>query len=613
MSKIYDALKHAERERSVDQGDALAQVMAQAAAERDVLRAEMRACQEQVAALAARIHATLNDAGPMGEKVEALGAQQQRHQERIDRAAKDQAAAVQDLYSRIDDLSRDSEQTRSIGQADVASVRQQLVDALRDVDDRLTQLAHGGRTAHNEQQLVLAELRQQMAAMEVLQTGSRTELRELVESANERAGDASRRLDTLSGALLNHDALLGRMQTAQAELKTLLQRSEKRAREIATEAVQRIDEQAQHAERLGAGLESLSVRFADAEVAARGTAQRWQEDVDRLCTAVSESAAAVGAANTEGIEAVAARVDTVHQRLARVDEERRGLRERSEQQHAEQRQGLASLSAELARVADVSRGESQAAQRELATRIDGLGEAQSETDRRLRVTSDTLHAGLAAQRQSAEQLEALRAQLAPMAETQARLQTLVEGIDHAQATADEALSRVAAIDHLRAASLAALRQEMAALQADKTSLRDAVQASLTAQPQITAEIDALRAEVAPLAKSQAQLHEVADGVRRVQVTADDAARRLGILDAALGASLATLRQQIEALQAEKASLQGTLQASVAAQQQATAEINALRVEVAPLVESQARLQQLADGIGRAQLTAEEAARRIAAI
>ncbi len=735
MSKIYDALKHAERERSAEQGEAVARVLARATEERAALRAEIAACREQLTALATRVDAappiapaTIDDltqrvaqlaaqqerlavepqqliegalqrfeqelsrqnaalqsrleerAGAslrldedhlggapaldalrreldaelaamraaqqdsvqhtqrlfadasamathvgqrvdellaLNSKLEALGAQQQRTHERIERAAKDLAAAVQDLYSRTDDLGHESEQARDSIQADVASVRQQLGEALHDRDDRLAQLAQGVRTAQSEQQLVLAELRQQMAAMELLSTSSRSELRELVESAAERTGEALRRLESVNSGLQNHDALLGRIQTAQAELKALVQRSEKRGRELAGETSRSVDEQAQRSEALGAALESLRTRLADAEAAGRGAAQRWQEELDHLLAAVAESNAALAATNSGRLEEVRTRLDAVHERLAGADDAQQALQLRWAEQLAEQHHALSSQSAETLRVTEAYRSESQAGQRDLRAQLDAVGAAQAEIDRRLRVGLDTVETSLAAQQESvAGAIDTLRVQVASLVESQPQLQEFADGVARAQATADEALSRVAAVDGLRAASLAALRQQMAALHADRVSLRDAVQASLAAQQQASGDIDALRAQVAPLVESPAQLQELADGVRRAQASADDAARRVAAIDGALAASLAALRQQITALQADGAGLRDAVeavQASLAAQQEAAGEIDALRAQVAPLADAQVRLQEVAEGIGRAQATADEAARRIAAI
>jgi chromosome segregation ATPase len=580
MSKIHEAMWPVGQTRSADPGDPLAQLLACAAEERDLLRAEIRACQEQLGVLATRLNGsppidvrTIDDlacrvaqiegqherlapalgqfsdqalqqldeeirrraAAAVAEQLEAIGAQQQRHHERIDRAAKDLAAAVQDLYSRAEDLGHQTEQARETAQADVASVRQQLAEALHDRDERLGQLAHGVRTAQSEEQLVLAELRQQMAAMEMLHTSSRTELRKLVESANDRAGDACRRLDALSGGLQSQDALLGRILTAQAELKALVQRAEKRLRELAIETVQGGDEQAQRLEALGAALESLRARFADAEVAGRDAAQRWQEELEPLRAAVAESTAAVAAANTRHNEEVRARLDAVDQRLTGAADEQRRLQQWWEAQLAEQCQALRSLSAEAMRAASMYRNESQAGQRELVTRLEAAGEAQAEADRRLRALSGAVQSALTRQVQSAEDIDALRAQVTPLANSQAQLQELADEVGRVRAATDEATRRVGTIDGALGASLAVLRQQIVALQAEEASLHDSAQASLATQQQLTADLDALRAQVASLADAQAQLQQLADGVGRAQVTAEQAARRIAAIDGALAA------------------------------------------------------------------------------
>src|SRR5262245_58485745 len=79
MSKIFDALKNAEKERS---GDPSTRYLARAAEEQGLLRAEISACREQLAALATKVAAvpqidpaTIDE---LARRVAELAAQQER-------------------------------------------------------------------------------------------------------------------------------------------------------------------------------------------------------------------------------------------------------------------------------------------------------------------------------------------------------------------------------------------------------------------------------------------------------------------------------------------------------------------------------------------------------
>jgi hypothetical protein len=96
-------------------------------------------------------------------------------------------------------------------------------------------------------------------------------------------------------------------------------------------------------------------------------------------------------------------------------------------------------------------------------------------------------------------------------------------------------------------------------------------------------------------KTQARQDELADAVNRAQSAADEAERRIAASEKAQSSSLATLRQQLDALQAETG---GWRVADVAAQSalarhdQTAGEIEALRIKLARVADAQQRQRQL---------------------
>src|SRR5262245_44851185 len=106
MSKTDDARKSAEQ--AAEQPAALVRLLTRTAEEREALAAQIRACQEQLTALAKKI-----DTAPRA--IAPAGAEQHEQRRRLEA-----------------ELS--------------ASVRQQLAEALQDSDNRLAQLRHEVQT-----------------------------------------------------------------------------------------------------------------------------------------------------------------------------------------------------------------------------------------------------------------------------------------------------------------------------------------------------------------------------------------------------------------------------------------------------------------------------------
>ncbi len=294
-----------------------------------------------------------------------------------------------------------------------------------------------------------------------------------------------------------------------------------------------------------------------------------------------------------------------------------------QEQIAEQGRVLSSLSAEAMRIVRDSVDESQAAQRAFVERLAVVEEAQRESDRRLQRMLGELQSSLSGRTPSEDEISSLRAQVALLVEAHGQQRELAEGIERAKASADEAARRVLAIDDAQTSSVRALRQQMETLQAESARLLEtvgSVQTSLTGPLRSVGEIETLRAQVASLVEGQAQHQQLADGIGRAQSNADEMARRVTAIDKEHASSLALLRQQVVELQLDRGTLQdalGALRSSLAQQRESAAETEAeteaLRVQMAPLVEAQLRQQELIDNVARAQATADEAVRQVAVI
>jgi chromosome segregation ATPase len=192
-------------------------------------------------------------------------------------------------------------------------------------------------------------------------------------------------------------------------------------------------------------------------------------------------------------------------------------------------------------------------------------------------------------------------------------------MERAREVADEALRRVEEIGQAHASNMERLQQQIAALRGERETLRDglaAVQASVSGQLDSAAEIEELRAQLAPLADVQARQQELVDVVGRVAAAADDAAGRIVATETAQQAAVEAVRQQLAAAQADRDSLRGvlaTMQSDLARAIGSDGELGALWQSVAPLVEAHARRQEFVSALSRAQDAAADALRRVAAI
>jgi chromosome segregation ATPase len=542
LSKTYEALIKAEQLRAAQDPAALARRVARATEEGEALRAEFRACQEQLAALVERVDAadtidpaTIDD---LGRQVARLAAQQER----------------------------------------LAAEPRQLVEAA---------------------------------------------VQQFKEELDRRWAGVQSQSDQATGLSL-------RLEEAQAGLR---------------ESVASVSDRVEHAE---------TIRGADAD-RVQADVQRLRESLELLRTSLAESERTSAAVNSAQVETLRADLDALRQRLAAADDEHRQRQRLGEEKLDRRLQDMlgkleslltgqthsaSEMDALRARVAaladaqvrqqhlaeDVRRAQASAENAQsLITAIDGAQASNAEMFRRqmeelrrnLLENVDSVQASLAGPLKSVGEVAELRAQVGALAEVQARQQQLAEEVRRAQAGAEEAQSRLTAIDGAQASNAETLRQQIEELRGSLLEKVSSVQASLAGP---TGEIEELRAQVGALAEVQAQQQrQLAESVARAQASAEEAQSRITAIDGAQASNAEASHGQMEKLRRsllEKvSSLRFELdaaQSSLAEQSALAAGVEALRTQMAPLVEAQARQSELEDLVSGARSAADEVGRRIAA-
>jgi len=551
----------AERLRAAQDPAALERRVALAAEEGETLRAEFRVLQGQLFALIERVGAAATVDQDLGHQVARLAAQQER-------LAADPRqlleAAIQQLGEELDrrwaglqsqshqiisGLSLRLEEVQGCIVPSVESIRRELAELQRRADEQQ-------RTQQTERQTLTATI------------GS---LRETLvhdqQSVDEQRREQRRLVEELAAVrAAQHDGV----------------------------------RQAQQLAALGESFESASARWENVEALRRADADRLQAEVDRLRVALAEADAVSAAVNAAKVDSLRADLDALREQLTASDHGARRLPEQPEEPFTEQPPDLSSLSAQAMDVVQESVDSLQVAQRGLMERLAVIESLQSGSDRRLHDMLGTLELLLTGQTRAAGEIGTLSVRAAALAEGQSRQQQLAESLQRAQAIAEEAARRTTAIAEAHASSLAQLQQQVAELQADRRTLRDALggmQSSLADQLQVAAGLE--RTQTEALIEARARQNELAAAVRRAQSVADEAGRRIAVHDEAQNAILAGLRGQVEALQADSGSwrdVSAAVQAVLARQQASAGEIDALRQQVTRMVEAQRRQQQLIEDL-----------------
>lgn len=628
LSKTYEALIKAERLRAAQDPAALARRVARAAEEGETVRAELRVCQEQLAALITR----------------------------VDTAAAIDPAAIDDLRGQVAQLAAKQER--------LAAEPRQLLEAA----------VHLLKDEFGRQWAQLQSQSDQVAGrLEEVQEGvvpTLEAIRNELDEVQRRAGELESRRQTEKQSLdekLEH--LNGAL--ARAVLSTEEQQREQRnlLQEVAALRAAQQDSlrQVQRLGGLSEVLESVSERLANVEATRRSDADRLQAEVRSLQKGVellrverSEADATAAALSSAQVETLRADLEALGERQAAADEEHRQLRQHLEEQLEHQRLEVA---AKTMRTVQDSVEASQAAQQGLVDRLTVIADAQSRSDRRLHDLLRALEPLQTGQTQSAGEIEALSARVAALAEAQPRQQELAEDLRRAQASAEDAQRRITEIDGAQASHAETLRRQMEELRKSLlekvTSVQQLAEAAPRGRPatgkaatrratggddlspkvemlgqqveelrgsvlkkvgsleealagplRSAAEIKELRAQVAALAEVQARQRQLVESVERTQASAEEATRRIAAIDQTHASNDEGLRLQIEQLRESLLEKVGSVEASLAGPLQSVAAIDELRAQVAALAEVQAGQRQLVESVDRAQANQDRLRRQM---
>ncbi|HYD49419.1 MAG TPA: hypothetical protein VEB21_13780 [Terriglobales bacterium] len=564
MSKTYEALVKAEQLRAAQDPAALARRVARTAEEGETLRAELRVSQEQLAALIERVDTAAGADDELRRQLARLAAQQEQlasePRQLIDTAIQQ---LREEFHRRWVELQSEADQTARLARLEQA--HQDVFPALEGIRGEIEELQRRADELHRSHQTERQTLGATLASLQQATTGA-TSL--LEEQQRER-------------------------QRLQAELATL------RA------AQQEGGGGAQHLAALGGSIESLSQRLEHTETLRRADAERLQSEVRTLQQALDTLRSALAETDTSAaakagmVESLRADIDALREQLAGLDRSDRRPEPRNGEALTQQEPGAPPVAAEAVQAVQESVDSLQVTQRALLERLVATEEIQSRSDRRVQDMLGTLEPLRAEQARSSGAIDELRSQLAAVVDSQNRQQRLEQEVQGAQAAAEEAGRRAAAIDAAHAASLALLQRRMVEIQTDRGTLRDelgAVQSALTEQlRQVTAGIEAIRTQLKPLREARARQDEIAAGVRRAQGAADEAARRIAANEEAHSSALAALHQKIDTLHADSAAwrdVAATVDSVLARQQGSAGEIDAVRAQLARIIEAQRRQQQL---------------------
>lgn len=390
-----------------------------------------------------------------------------------------------------------------------------------------------------------------------------------------------------------------------------------------------------------------------------------KEDVDRRWTALrsqSDQAASLSSRLEQAQQALAPALEAIRRDL---DELRRRADELQRSQQSERQTLAATVNSLREAVANATSSvdEQQRAHQQLAAELAAVHAAQQESARqsqRLAVLSESF----ASVSGRLANIEALRH--ADSDDLHSDVRKVQEGIDRLRNTLAEADSASASAS---AHDVEALRAELEALREQLTSAgggtpseeptrahpEHAPPASAQAMAGAQDSVDSLQAaqremleRLATIEEAQTrsdgrahdllrtleplrsghtqsahdietlreQLATLFESVGQVQGTAEEAARRTTALDETHASRLAVVQQRIVALQTEGGALRDALQALQAAlteqRERTTADFERVHSDVAALVKAQARQDEIAAAVGRAQAAADEAARRISA-
>lgn len=571
MSKTYEALMLAERLRAAQDPAALARQLAE---ERESLSARLQVFQEQLETLAGKVDLTPAIDPTAVDSLRSELARLAAEQERQASGPQQQLEASMLLWR--EELARHAVAFDQHSAA-VADVRQQLADFQMNIRTALDGLHHEiatlrqlGDERHREEQPLRERLPAQMDTLRV---------------------ELARAHETIAAEMANRRALQDHVQGHVEEQQRTLS-------SLSTQMARRLQETSEES---SAMLRRLGERIAAAEATAaqeRHANELRLEDLVATLRSSSETQQAQWSEQLDGMRAeLAALVESRQHPSADLLERIADSKAKAE----EAAQRAEAIAAVHASSSAAFREHLEGLQQQQTQLIEAVGSLRAHGPEALRLASG---------------LEALRQTLAVLQEEQTRQQEAAAILGRDQAALSTLAQRVTVIEQESVADVARLRQQVAESQADQRALHDAIERLPTALTQGLAsaeDVNSLRAQVTSVAEAQVQQQDLANRVASAHIAIDEAVRRVAAIEATQTSSQASTRQQITTLQTDGNALRKafeTLRISLTRQLElaAESEVEAVREQLAPLVDAQMRQERLAKDVVRAQATADEAAR-----
>jgi chromosome segregation ATPase len=541
----------------------------------DVVRQTIERLQEaqhQTAAQAEQAVARLRqELVEVSRQLDTFRAQERAREQRFDALEVAQTQTQRELAAQAQRLQHAGERLDTLqhtADTALASLRQEVVDwqrkhgggferlsekvagldgALSILRERLEEIAASGGQSSSQLTAALNELRQQ----------SQSALAEL----RQHLGEITQQTQTTLGA---HVPLLAQMQAALHELRGLHEQASAEIRGIAetararaADALQRINDVARRQQELEIAADDRLASQAQIDAAIRG----YQADIATLAAELkshTQEAAHQWARRDDlraKIEDLAEHVDQGAAAVANLAQRVADAERRQAQEQQRWSADLAELRASLAQQTTQSAAEAvQARVAELEARLRTLGDAGDERWEELRVALD----GLAERLTGAEQESAQTA--GHWKQESAHLRSALQRLESA---VTEARSRALPEGwHELIASVETISARLNALERERSEAEDRWHATFSG---LSDQLDSQRAEVAEVRDGltgvideQSRLRQLGELARAAQAKAEDALRRIEVLDGAQATSLDVLRQQIAALKQEHGTLHAEL-------------------------------------------------------
>lgn len=529
MSKTYEALIKAERLRAAQDPAALERRVRRAAEEGESLRAELRVCQEQLAALA----------------------------ERVDSAPSVDPAVVDELHQRLAQLAEDQERV-------AAEPGRLVASRVRELHEEIDRRWSGLKEQLDQIAGLSQRLEQRQNGIAPAVDAIRAEIEALQRAAAELQRAQQAEPETLEAGLAPLRAALERV-TQSVDALQNEQRERRDELADARAAQQEGGYETKRVDGLSESVDAIRAQLEQAGAAHRADADRLQAEIDRLRDEVSRLQVAPAEADASDasvpapqVEALRAEVDSLRDQLEAALGDGVEIQQRFESGIAEQRKATSSLEAELTRARHEAARSAEASTREATERLTAVDEALAHGSRQLQDVRAALEPLAGAQERTASDIEALRVQVDRLVADQPRQQQVAEDVQRARAEAAAAAQQIATTDAAQTSAISAVRQQIEALQKESASWREisaALHSAIAKQAEAAAEIDTMRAQATRIAEGQQrQLQLLAD----LRMRPAKSQERLGDVDSGEPASVESLEQQILALQVDRLRLDAFL-------------------------------------------------------